>query len=129
MEELQMDAVCRFCGAIKPRQDFIQDINEQQEENLSLKDYILIYCRIELSPNPDLPTKVCRLCRIQLEVHIAFCDNLNRVETNLQSQVREKSGKIDLADVFLNPFFLFSFIIDCWCQNKRRKGCSQSRNR
>lgn len=50
---------------------------------ISFADYVQFYCRITLNPSPQLPRKVCKLCRLQLETFIAFCDNLSKVEKKI----------------------------------------------
>lgn len=84
-----MTSVCRFCGVVKNNNDFVTDINEimDMDKQLTLSNYISIYCRVELDNNPLLPLKVCRLCRIQVEVFMAFSENLNQLENSLKTQV------------------------------------------
>lgn len=80
---MSSSSICRLCGGCKLEQDLISDIYSVEANDLKLVDYISFYCRVKLSRDPSLPTKVCRVCRMHLETFIAFCDNLNKVENGL----------------------------------------------
>lgn len=75
--------ICRLCAGAKSDSDIISSISDIEDENLTLNNYIGYYCRIELNCDPNLPQKVCRVCRLLLEAFIAFTDNLKKAEIRL----------------------------------------------
>lgn len=85
----------------------ISDLSEQQDENLTLADYVKYYCRVDLRNDPSLSTKVCRVCRLYIETFITFCEHLNRAEKNsIQREVKIKF----YLDFRLGFNFIFSKI-------------------
>lgn len=80
--------ICRLCGSMKDEVDFDCVLSQIEVESKSIgginfQDYVNFYCRITLSPSPLLPRKVCKLCRLQVETFIAFCDNLSKIERSI----------------------------------------------
>jgi hypothetical protein len=76
--------VCRLCGVRKNAEDVIGDLNEVQQDdtvtNSIFRDYVNYFCRINLSLDPKLPTKVCRVCRLMIEHFTAFVDQVLKLE-------------------------------------------------
>lgn len=82
--------ICRLCGTQKSANDFNIDLSHVEDVNptgipgpTTFTNLISFYCRVDLNADPTLPQKVCRVCRLQVEVFVAFCHNLTRIESDL----------------------------------------------
>lgn len=80
--------ICRLCGSVKDEADLDCALNQIEAESaaiggINFSDFVNFYCRITLNPSAQLPRRVCKLCRLQVETFIAFCDNLSKVEKSI----------------------------------------------
>lgn len=81
-----MSALCRLCGKTKCVIDLIVELNDDSSKlNVSFKNIIERYCRIELDSNKLLPQSVCDECKEFIDKIISFCDTTEAVQIKLKN--------------------------------------------
>lgn len=81
-----MSALCRLCGKKKCVIDLVVELkDESSESNVSIKNIIEHYCRIELDANKLLPQSVCDECKEFIDKIISFCDAIEAVQIKLKN--------------------------------------------
>jgi hypothetical protein len=88
--------LCRLCGTDKESGDLVCELNDIQDETLTMKDYVEYYCRTHLDNDKKFSQKVCRNCRLQIELFIAFSDNLCKVQRKIQGPSVDVTSKIKI---------------------------------
>lgn len=109
-----MSLMCRLCGINKDASDIACELNDIKDGTLTMKDFVEFYCRISLNNDKKYSQKICRNCRLQLELFITFRENIGKVQIKmklLQKNSMEKKVRKSKAVRFLfkskikNSFF------------------------
>lgn len=89
MSQFEMK-ICRLCGCEKDANDIVCEISNVEAEDssgtITLKQQISTFFNVRMNGDKKLPQSVCQLCRMQIEVSLAFADNMKKVQTKLVLQ-------------------------------------------
>lgn len=90
--------VCRLCGSVKEAQDLVCELNDTADGKSTMKDCVEFYCRVKLNNGKRFSQKICRNCRLQIDLFISFCVNLGKVQSKIQESPVDLTAMIKASN-------------------------------